>query len=512
MTWSAHRPEPGGAAPTADTGHPGVERMGSDHRLAKTVGVLAITASAVSQEYGSGINFVLVNSIGPYPGIGALVPWAMLVAGLFLLPNVVMFARFAAVMPRAGSTYVWLTRSVGMPVGFLVAFLWLVGVVAAMGFLAFSFPVFIQDFLATMGLSTHWPVSTAGHLVLGLALIWLVFVLHYSGVKNYGNFIIVLFGFVLFAAVATMFYGFTTSHQTFLDAVTQRTGQTLTRTATRGAPTHFLSVVTLFVFAYGGLAAATSLGGEAKDAIRSVGRGVWFAWGIALVLYTLVSFSLFHVVPAWAVPSLISSGHSALATTPGLISLIAPRIAGLVIDAVVVVIIGKTVAPEMLDCSRYLFAWAQDRLLPAAFMHTNRHRAPDVALVVSAVLGSAFLIEATFYGFEIGVVIRSMSLVLVFGVLGVGVLNLRFNGRLAQLPWARHISRHPDVVVAAVAAIVIAAALENSVLFVPGKSLWVQPSFQALIALVIAAVIYLLARRRGIRTGNPLSTGDTPPE
>lgn len=483
----------------------------SRYRLAKTLGVFAIMASAVSQEYGSGINFVLTKSLVPYPGIGSLVPWAMLVAGLFLLPNVIMFSRFAAVMPRAGSTYVWLTRSVGMPVGFVVAFLWFVGVVAAMGFLAFSFPTFVQDFLTTAGMSTQWPVSTTGHLVLGLALIWAVFLLHYSGIKNYGRIIVALFFFVLFAALATMYYGFSTSHQTFLAAVTQHTGQTLAPSAIHGS-THFLSVVTLFVFSYGGLAAATSLGGEARNATRSIGRGVWLAWGVALVLYTLVSFALFHVVPAWAVPGLAASGHSSLATTPGLISLIAPKAIGLIIDAVVVIIIAKTVAPEMLDCSRYLFAWSQDRVMPSALLHTNRHKAPDVALLVSAILGSLFLAEATFYGFEIGVVIRSMSLVLVFGVLGVGVLNLRFNPRMAGLPWARVVSGRVSVIIAAVAGIVIAIALERSVLVVPGQSLWLQPSVQALIALLIASCLYLAARRRTARSGFPLTAGEPPEE
>jgi amino acid transporter len=346
---------------------------------------------------------------------------------------------------------------------------------------------------------------------LGLGLIWAVFLLHYSGVKNYGRFIVVLFFFVLFAAFSTILIGFSSTHASFLSAVAEHTGQTLHHAPTHGSA-HFLSVVTLFVFSYGGLAAATSLGGEARDAKRSIGRGVWLAWGIALVLYTLVSFALLHVVPAWAVPQLASSGHESLATTPGLISIIAPRALGLVIDAVVVVIIAKTVAPEMLDCSRYLFAWSQDRLVPSALMHTNRHRVPDLALLVSAVLGSVFLVEATLFGFEIGVVIRSMSLVLVFGALGVGILNLRFNRRLADLPWARAISGRVDVVVAAVAGIVIAVALEKSVLVVPDQSFWVQPSVQAVIALVVAAGLYAVARRRSLRTGLPLAAGEPPAE
>ncbi|MGH3435745.1 MAG: APC family permease [Sciscionella sp.] len=511
---------PGPAAALAeDTSNPqastGNRPHGTALRLAKAVGVLAIMASAVSQEYGSGINYVLVNSVGPYPEIRTLVPIAMFAAGLLMLPNVVMFTRFGRVMPRAGSTYVWLTRSVNMPIGFLVAFLWFVGVVAAIGFLAFSFPVFIQGILTQLGVSSTWPVSTTGHLVLGLVLIWLMALLHYSGVRNYGAFVILIFAIVLFAAVSTIYFGFTTSQHTFLTDASQQIGQAL-RPDTVGPASAgvFFSVVTLFMFSYGGLAAATSLGGEARDAKRSIPRGIWYAWGTAIVLYTAVAFALYHAVPWWSVHPLVESGHSALATTPGLIGLIAPKVIGLVINIAVVLIVGKTVAPELLDCSRYLFAWAQDGLLPKAFLHTNRRRAPDIALLVSAILGSGFLVEATFFGFQIGVVLRSMSLVLVFGVLGIGVLNLRFNPRFKNVPWAREIVRHPTVLIAAVLGIVIAVVLERSVLIVPDEPVILQPSVQALIALVLGLGLYIARRVRGVRDGNGLAAGplEAPPE
>lgn len=469
------------------------DKRGTVLRLAKAVGVLAIMASAVSQEYGSGINFVLVKALGPYPEIRTLVPYAMFAAGLLLLPNVVLFARFGRVMPRAGSTYVWLTRSVGMPIGFLVAFLWFIGVVAAMGFLAFSFPVFIQGIFTQLGLPGGWPVSTTGHLVIGLVLIWLAALLHYSGVRNYGSFVVVLLGVVLFAAVCTIIFGAITPQQTFVAAASRQIGQALQPGGSVGPATVgvFFSVVTVFMFSYGGLAASTSLGGEARNATRTIPRGVWYAWGTALVLYTAVSFALFHAVPWWSVHSLVASGHSSLATTPGLISLIAPTAIGLIINIAVVLIIGKTVVPEMLDSSRYLFAWAQDGLLPKAFRHTNRHQAPDVALLASAILGSLFLVEATFYGFQIGVVLRSMSLVLVFGVLGIGVLNLRLNPRFRSTTWARAITRGPVVLTAGVLAIIIAIVLERSVLVVPDEPLILQPSIQALIALAVASALYL---------------------
>ena len=98
-----------------------IRAAGPNHefRLAKAVGVLAITASAICAEYGSGINYVSVQSLSVYPDVKGLVPLAMFVCGLAMLPKAYLFAAFSRVMPRAGSKHVWLARSLGLPTGFL---------------------------------------------------------------------------------------------------------------------------------------------------------------------------------------------------------------------------------------------------------------------------------------------------------------------------------------------------------------------------------------------------------
>ena len=476
-------------------------------RLAKVVGVTVIVASALSQEYGSGINFVLTSSLGAYPKVTYLVPLAMVIAGIVLLPKVVLFMRFASVIPRAGSTYVWLTRSLNLPVGFVVAFLWFVGVVAGIGFLSFSFASFLSSSLEALGLPGAWATTHAGHVVIGLALIWLIFGLHYSGVRRYGIFVLFIMALVLAAACITMFYGFSTPQSTVLDSVQRVLGHmppTPTSAQARPSLEAFISVITLFMFAYGGLTAATSLGGEARDATRTMPRGIFFGWLTAFILYSLVSLSLFHAVPWWAVKPLVDSKHAELATTPGLIGLAAPQAIAVLVNVLVMVIVGKTVAPQMLDSSRYLFAWAQDGLLPKSFMHTAKTKAPDVALLMTAMLGSLFLLEATFFGWAIGVTIRAMSLVLVFGMLGVGVFNLRFNQAFRGSFWAEAIVRRPGTLVAGALATIIAIILLQSIIVVPKTPWMFQPSFQAVIAVLIAVAIYLNAARSARRNGTDL--------
>ncbi|MGH7662170.1 MAG: APC family permease [Vulcanimicrobiaceae bacterium] len=464
-------------------------------RLAKVAGVLAVCASAVSQEYGSGINFVMVNSLGKYPDVKWLVPLAMLVAGIVLIPKVMMFARLSTVAPRAGSSYVWLTRSLGLPVGFAVSFLWFVGVGAAGGILAYSCAPFIAAFINSVGGNGAWCTTTVGHLVIGCAAIWLIFALHNSGVSNYATFVTVMFVFVLIAAALTIGYGFGTAQSTFLTKLNAIVPMTPPGNQGTASWSSFVSVVTLFMFAYGGLTAATSLGGEAKDPKRTMPRGILWGFGTALVLYTAIAYALFHAVPYWAVGPLIAAKKQALATTPGLIGLIAPKAVSAFLNFLVAAIVVKTIAPGMLDCSRYLFAWGADGLLPTAYAETNRYKAPTLALVTVALLDTLFLFESTFLGWSIGTVVRSISLVLVFGMLGVGMFNMRY-GKAKSGELSRVTTDHPDVFVWAPLAIIIAIILIASVIVVPKAAWYYQPSFQSAIAILIAVWIYYRAKAR----------------
>lgn len=470
----------------------------SAFRLAKVAGVLAVCASAVSQEYGSGINFVMVNSLSQYPAVKWLVPLAMLVAGIVLIPKVALFARLSAVAPRAGSSYVWLTRSLNLPVGFIAAFLWFVGVGAAGGFLAFASAPFIGAFLTSVGVDGSWCTTAVGHLVIGLLAIWILFALHNSGVHNYATFVSVMFVLVLIAAGLTIAYGFGTSQDTFLQKVSPIVPG-IPPTAPDTSPPNlgaFISTITLFMFAYGGLTAATSLGGEAREPReKTMPRGIVWGFATALVLYTAIAFALFHAVPYWALGSLIAAKKQALATTPGLIGLIAPKAISAFLNFLVAVIVVKTIAPGMLDCSRYLFAWSNDGLLPAAFGQTNKNKAPQLALMTIALLDTLFLFEATFIGWSIGVVVRSISLVLVFGMIGIGIYNMKY-GSAKDSELARVVNEHPDVLLWAPLAIIIAIILIASVIVVPKAPWYFQPSFQGLISILIALWIYSAAKRR----------------
>lgn len=466
-------------------------------RLDKTVGVLAIMASAVAGEYGAGINFVSVQSLSVYPSIRNLVPLAMFVTGILLLTKVYLFSRYSQAMPRAGSSYVWMVRSLNLEVGFIVSFVFWIGYIGGMGFLAFAFGTFTGQALLSAHIALgHWCLTANGHVVIGLAAIWSIYALHIRGVRYYGTFVNILFSVILATALTITIYGFTTSPDQFVTLARATTHLPLVDRVALPPLTAqvFFSVCALFIFAYGGLSAAPYLGGEAKDAEQTTPRGIMLGWAVSVVLFTAVAAALFHAAPYWAVLGLIHGKRSELATAPGLIGVVAPHVIGVILDVLVALIVGKTIAPGMLVNSRILFAWGQDRLVPSIFAETNRHRAPVAALTLVATLATLFLLQTAYIGWALGVVMRALSTILVWLLVAVSALALRFNHRFEGVAWASTLRNDPWMIVAAMTSIVICAVMTFSIAVVPHTPFVFQPLFQGAIAAVLAWVLLRRAR------------------
>jgi amino acid transporter len=478
------------------------------YRLAKVLGVLALTSAAIANEYGATVNYASTNSLAVYPGAQDLVPLAMLLAGIVLLPKVVLYMRFSTVMPRAGSFYVWIGRTLNLPIGFVASFLNWVALAAGMGVVAFAFATFLSQGLVGAGITQGAALITKpGHLILGLAAIWIVYLVHMLGVKVYGGIVTVLFALIALSALVIIGYGFLTSPEHFTQLADSASGLTL-RAPTNPPPADFasvLSVTALLVAAYGGLNSATALGGEARDASRTTPRGLLFGWLIALVLYSAVMFAIFHAAPWWAIVALVHSNHAAAATAPGLIGLVAPRAISVTLNLVVAVVVGKTLFPQMLVCSRSVFAWAEDHLVPEVFLQTTERKVPHAGLLLTALLGSGFLIESTLIGWQIGFIIRSIAILLVLALVAAGTLHVRLNRRFHDVEWARAVSRGPWVMIAAVVAIIVAVVLVGGVLNVPKTPLVFQPWLQTLAAIALGSIVYVIGAARAKRTGHDMA-------
>lgn len=479
------------------------------YQLSKALGVVAVIASTLATEYGTGINFVSVQSLSVYPGVHGLVPLAMLVTGLALLPKAYLFAVFSNVMPRAGSTHVWVARSLGMPAGFLTAFLFWVSGPAAMGVLGYAFVTFLGQGLAPMNAAlSGLLLSRSGHLIFGLAGIWIAFAVNAAGIRQYG--ILVTAALILIVAVALTIsaIGFLTPPHIFVTAASVVAKVQLSKPVPLPAdsPAAFIGVCGLFVFSYTGLVAGPALGGEVINAEKKVPLGIYFGWGLITVLFTSIAAALFHAAPWWAVAGLIKAGQSSYATAPGLIGLVAPNWLSVALNLAVALIVWKTLVPNLMMSSRFCFAQAQDRLLPAIFARTSSRKVPLPALVLMAALGSLFLVQSVFFGWTMGVAVRSLAVLGIWLGVAVGALNLWRRGPRRQARWARTLCGRKLVMPAAILSIIISVPLIVALAVVPKAPFFLQPLFQAIVILGIGTMILAVAAARAKRRGESLAS------
>jgi len=470
-----------------------------EFRLAKAVGVLAITASAICAEYGSGINYVSVQSLSVYPDVKGLVPLAMFVCGIAMLPKAYLFAAFSRVMPRAGSKHVWLARSLGLPVGFLVTFVYWATGPAGAGFLAYAFGTFLGNAMLPLSPAFgHLLLSNAGHLLTGLAAIWLAFWINAAGIKHYGVFVTILMLVIFGVAALITIYGFATPPEAFVAAASKVANVQLTLPTAAAPPSffHFISVTSLFVFAYAGLGAGPALGGEAQDAAKKVPHGIMWGWLAALILFTAVAAALFHAAPWWAVIGLIKAGKASYATAPGRIGLVAPNWMTVALNLLVALIVGKTLAPGLMVASRYCFAQAQDHMLPVVFAETSGRKVPLAALLLIAALSSLFLLQSVFVGWALGVAVRSLAVLGMWLALAIGALNFHWHKEYGNTQWGKGVKNQPLVVPAAIVSIVLAVPLIISLAVLPKTPLIFQPLFQGAVMLAIGVAILAAASTR----------------
>ena len=116
-------------------------------------------------------------------------------------------------------------------------------------------------------------MSHTGHLLSGLAAIWLTFWINAAGICHYGIFVTILMFVIIGVALLITAYGFLTPPETFVAAASKVAKVQLAPPTETAPPSlfHFISVTSLFVFAYAGLGAGPALGGEVRQAVRKEG-------------------------------------------------------------------------------------------------------------------------------------------------------------------------------------------------------------------------------------------------
>jgi basic amino acid/polyamine antiporter, APA family len=244
------------------------------------VSMLTATAIAVADMIGIGVFTSLGFQVKDIASAFSLT-MLWIVGGVVALCGALSYAELAAMFPRSGGEYNFLSRVYHPAAGFLAGW-----VSATVGFAA---PVA----LAAMAFGEYFEGVVPGSppLALGLAVAWLVSLVHLCGIRHGSAFqnasTLLKVALIVVLIVAGFAWG---SPQTVSFMPSARDWHDMT-----GAP--FAIGLVFVLYSYSGWNAATYIAGEVREPQRNLPRSILFATLIVVALYVGLNAVFLYTTP-----------------------------------------------------------------------------------------------------------------------------------------------------------------------------------------------------------------------
>lgn len=495
------------------------ERPPAGRRLAREIGLLGLVATGVCSMMGAAINVIPFMIHRSVPGIGGWVLPAYVFAALPAVLAGLAYATLASAMPRAGGSYVYASRALSPYLGFVASFSQWFGLSIAIGVVSYVLIPFLRDIAASLGWAGVAATLEAPpvRLALALAFLWTFVAVNLRGVRAYQRTLVPLM-FLMFALGAVVVVaGFRFDHADFAAALAARDAATVPEPAAGGFSLGaFLPASALLFASFIGFDSIAQAGGEARNPNRALPLAIGIAVVVVGSFYLLFTAAVYHAVP-W--PFVAAEAQARDLTAPGLLGyLLSPGWTVLIVAGAAVALVNDLPA-MLLAVSRLMFAWAEDRIFPAAVARVHPiRRTPTLAILASGAMASAGILGSHFAGdFFLGVDILVTSMLVNFLVMCVSVLTLPHrNPELARevrvLP-----RRGPQVALAGLGALLLGLFLVVHTwkdLTAPVTAWYFRSTPVWLGVMAVATLVYLRETRALVARGVDLRTAfrTLPPE
>ncbi len=404
----------------------------SQPHLRRDISLLGLVATAVAAMVGVGVNILPFMVQRLHPGIGGWVPLAFVVAAVPAFLAATCYAALVSAMPRAGGSYVNVSRALNSFAGFIASFSQWFGLSMAMGVVAYLLAPVIRDLLSVAGLTgvaaslDHtWP-----RLSVSLLALWLAWLVNLLGIRLYERSVVFMAAVTIVAPIFMTIVGILNSPQTLL-ARLQSAGTPFPPSVAmpRLTAAAFLGTAVVLFSSFIGFDAVAQAAGEARHP-GDPARAIMIAIGGVTGYYVCFTWSVYHSIPADYVyrASLVHD-----ISAPGLMAPLLPTWLSLIILASVAVAILKVLPAVMFANSRTLYAFSIDGILPRAFSHLNaRFRTPPYAVMVTALAASLCVLGCNLAGdFFLGVDLLVVSMLVNFLLMAGALLTFpRVNPKL----------------------------------------------------------------------------------
>ncbi len=394
----------------------------SPPHLRREISLLGLVATAIAAMVGVGVNILPFMVQRSQPGIGQWVPLAYVVAAVPAVLAALCYATLVSAMPRAGGSYVTVSRALSPFAGFIASFSQWFGLCMAMGVVAYFLVPVLRDALAVAGFaraasSLDRVLPRLGISLLSILLAWLVNLL---GIRLYERSVVLMAAVTVLAPLIMTAAGIVNSSPATL--LKLQSAGTLPRsfaTMPTLTPAVFLGTAVILFSSFIGFDAVAQAAGEARR-VADLARAIMISIGGVTAYYIGFTWSLYHAIPAEYVYR-ASLMHDISA--PGLMAPLLPRWLSLTILASVAVAILKVLPAVMMANSRTLYAFSADGILPKAFSRINtRFQTPHHSLTVTAIAACLCVVGCNlardfFLGVDLLVVSMLVNFLLMAGAL-----------------------------------------------------------------------------------------------
>lgn len=428
--------------------------------LRREISLLGLVATAVAAMVGVGVNILPFMVQRAEPGIGRWVPLAYLVAAVPAVLAAFCYAVLISAMPRAGGSYINVSRALNPFAGFIASFSQWFGLCMAMGVVAYFLVPVIRDLLVVAGLTRAAATLDliVPRLSVSLLSIWFAWLVNLLGIRLYERSVVLMAAVTMVAPIIMTGAGIWNSPPTALVKLQSAGTVPLPAVAVpRVTLAVFLGTAVVLFSSFIGFDAVAQAGGEARHP-RDLALAIMFAIAGVTAYYVCFTWSVYHAIPAEYIYRM-SLVHDISA--PGLMAPLLPKWLSLSILASVVVAIIKVLPAVTMANSRTLYAFSADGLLPRAFSRIHaRFGTPPYALTVTAVAASLCVLGCNLAGdFFLGVDLLVVSMLVNFLLMAGALLTFPLvNPELhKQITFMK--SRKAQVSIAILAILVLGALL-----------------------------------------------------
>ncbi len=454
-------------------------------RLVRKLTLWAVIAAALCNVIGGGINVLIVDIQNDIPGIGELVPWAILVGGIIALVLSLVYSSLSTAMPRAGGEYIYISRSLSPFLAFVEGVLKWTGSVIAMGTVAYMDVIILRTALHYVGWTAGemFLSSTIGMIIGSLSLIWIFWLINYFGVRAYGKTVVVLASLMILGGLIIVYTGLTHDHQDFERVI----GKEIINPPQTVSLGKFMLAVSMLFWAYIGFTSIAQAGGEIEKPKVNLPRAFIISSILITLYYFLYSYAFYHAVPWGYLVGLEN------ANVPQLIGLFYPPEFAVLITFFIFIALANDIPPMLYTKSRLVYSWARDGILPKVFERTNRYGTPVVSLTAVALVGSLIAVSCVFGGFFTEVNVVVLSRFVIYMLIAVSLITLKHkNPKIyRQITFLKN--RTLQIIVSLVV-ILISLGLMGVVVYydlTSGKPLWKMATVQTLVIGVLGVFVYV---------------------